>query len=58
MLKYCYHSIVRNYYYFAIVEDFFIRFSWTVVLAIKEVGTSFPMEIIVTIQACLEVLRR
>ena len=52
----------RNYYYFAIVEDLILRFSWTYILAFKELekqGRSpFRMEIIITVFACLEVIRR
>jgi len=48
----------KNYYYFAIVEDFFIRFSWVYILLLQEFGSPIPMEIVVTIFSCLEVIRR
>jgi len=52
----------KNYYYFAIVEDLVIRFSWVYLLIIKhylkEADSNFPAEIFVTFFACLEVMRR
>ena len=52
----------RNYYYFAIVEDLVIRFSWVYILIIKsylkDADFYFSIEIIVTFFACLEVMRR
>ncbi|CAH1786705.1 unnamed protein product [Owenia fusiformis] len=47
----------KAYYYFAIVEDFIIRFSWTVVVTVGE-GEYIHGEILKTILACLEVFRR
>jgi len=48
----------KNYYYFAIVEDLIIRFSWVYILVLKEFGAPLPMEVFTTIFACFEVLRR
>jgi len=48
----------KNYYYFAIVEDLFIRFSWAYILILKELGSPINIEIVVTVFACLEVMRR
>eukprot|EP00088_Acartia_fossae_P029076 TRINITY_DN2988_c0_g1_i11.p1 TRINITY_DN2988_c0_g1~~TRINITY_DN2988_c0_g1_i11.p1 ORF type:complete len:534 (-),score=108.41 TRINITY_DN2988_c0_g1_i11:1518-3119(-) len=52
----------KNYYYFAIVEDLVIRFSWVYLHVIKtrhNDGTiNVPIEIVVTLFACLEVMRR
>jgi len=52
----------KNYYYFAIVEDLVIRFSWVYLIVIRsyldEHDYHIPIEIIVTFFACLEVMRR
>lgn len=47
------------YYYFGIIEDFFLRFSWTISLTFSELyPNSEYKEIIVTILVSLEVFRR
>ncbi|XP_023340360.1 xenotropic and polytropic retrovirus receptor 1 [Eurytemora carolleeae] len=49
-----------NYYYFAILEDLVLRFSWVYILLIKESGLNsiISSEIVTTVFACLEVVRR
>ena len=50
----------RAYYYFAIVEDFVLRFRWSVSIALKETGyiTGNYGEWLSTVFAILEVIRR
>ena len=50
--------IFRNYYYFAIVEDLVVRFSWVYVLILDQFDTGIPREFIITFTAALEVMRR
>ncbi|KER21267.1 hypothetical protein T265_15135 [Opisthorchis viverrini] len=47
----------RAYYYFAIVEDFILRFSWAIRIGIEET-LACPPEMLATISATLEVFRR
>jgi len=48
----------KNYYYFAIVEDLVVRFSWVYVLILDQFDTGIPREFIITFTAALEVMRR
>jgi len=48
----------NGYYYFAIVEDFVLRFSWAYTLALKEGGLGTYSELITSIFSVLEVVRR
>merc|ERR1712025_1515055 len=48
----------RSYYYFAIIEDLVLRFSWSISLAIRENGFKNYNELIVSIFAVMEVVRR
>ncbi|XP_021365536.1 xenotropic and polytropic retrovirus receptor 1-like [Mizuhopecten yessoensis] len=47
----------KAYYYFAMVEDFVLRFAWTLTVSIGE-GGYFPGEALKTLLASLEVFRR
>ncbi|KAG5447196.1 Xenotropic and polytropic retrovirus receptor 1 [Clonorchis sinensis] len=47
----------RAYYYFAIVEDFILRFSWAIRIGIEET-LACPPEMLATISATFEVFRR
>ncbi|XP_077986071.1 xenotropic and polytropic retrovirus receptor 1 homolog [Glandiceps talaboti] len=47
----------KAYYYVAILEDFILRFSWTLTVSVGELGY-FDSDILVTILAPLEVFRR
>lgn len=46
----------QSYYYFAIIEDFILRFTWTITVSIGE-GGMFHSEILKSILASLEVFR-
>jgi len=48
----------KGYYYFAIVEDLVLRFSWAYKLALKEVGFGAYAEFTTSVFAALEVVRR
>ena len=48
----------KNYYYIAIIEDLVLRFSWAISLALKENGFRNYSELIVSVFAVLEVVRR
>merc|ERR1712042_122961 len=48
----------KGYYYFAIVEDLVLRFSWACKLALKEVGFGAYAEFTTSVFAALEVVRR
>ena len=48
----------RSYYYFAIIEDLVLRFSWSISLALRENGFKNYNELIVSIFAVMEVVRR
>lgn len=52
-------AIFQYYYYFGIVEDFILRFSWTFSLTLTELKVTNPTtsEIIVSVLAPLEVFR-
>jgi EXS family len=52
------HEFCRSYYYFAIVEDLFLRFPWVYILLMNEAGLAEYNEGIVSVFACLEVIRR
>ena len=47
-----------SYYYFAIVEDLVLRFSWAISLVLKETGFRQYNELLVSVFAVLEVVRR
>ena len=47
----------KSYYYFAIVEDFVLRFGWAVSLSLTEMGFSSG-DLITSILSPLEVFRR
>ncbi|XP_060078011.1 solute carrier family 53 member 1-like isoform X1 [Ylistrum balloti] len=47
----------KAYYYFAVVEDFVLRFAWTITVSVGE-GGYFPGEALKTLLASLEVFRR
>ncbi|XP_050411533.1 xenotropic and polytropic retrovirus receptor 1 isoform X1 [Patella vulgata] len=47
----------KAYYYFAIVEDFILRFTWSLTVSIGE-GLFFHNEILTTLLASFEVFRR
>eukprot|EP00092_Neocalanus_flemingeri_P019686 GFUD01021321.1.p1 GENE.GFUD01021321.1~~GFUD01021321.1.p1 ORF type:complete len:609 (-),score=153.00 GFUD01021321.1:1150-2838(-) len=48
----------KGYYYFAIVEDLVLRFSWAYKLILKEVGFAAYSELTTSVFAALEVVRR
>merc|ERR1711971_657514 len=48
----------KTYYYFAIIEDLILRFTWTISLALKETGFKQYSELITSVFAALEVIRR
>ena len=48
----------KSYYYFAIIEDLVLRFSWAMALALKENGFRNYSELIISVFAVLEVFRR
>jgi len=48
----------KTYYYFAIIEDMILRFTWTISLALKETGFKQYSELITSVFAALEVIRR
>jgi hypothetical protein len=48
----------RGYYYFAIVEDLFLRVAWVYILLMNESGLTEYSEAVVSVFACLEVIRR
>jgi len=48
----------QGYYYFAIIEDLILRFSWAYQLILKEVGYAAYTELTISIFAALEVIRR
>jgi len=48
----------KGYYYFAIVEDLVLRFSWAYQLVLKEVGFAAYSELTTSVFAALEVVRR
>jgi len=50
--------VCRSYYYFAIVEDLFLRVAWVYILLMNEFGLAEYNEAIVSVFACLEVIRR
>jgi hypothetical protein len=47
----------KNYYYFGILEDFILRFGWTVSVSLTHLGYN-QGELLTTILAILEVFRR
>ncbi|ESP04786.1 hypothetical protein LOTGIDRAFT_184750, partial [Lottia gigantea] len=58
--KYLREEIVyafKAYYYFAIVEDFILRFAWSLTVSVGE-GLLFHNEILTTLLASFEVFRR
>jgi len=46
-----------SYYYFAILEDFFLRFAWVINLLLTEMG-AVPGDVMTSILSPLEVFRR
>ena len=48
--------IFQSYYYFAIIEDFVLRFAWTITVSVGE-GGFIHSEILKSILASLEVFR-
>lgn len=46
-----------RYYYLAIVEDFVLRFGWTLNLSLTEIG-AIPIDLITLVLAPLEITRR
>ena len=48
----------KSYYYFAIIEDFVLRFGWAVSLSLTEMGFSMWGDLITSILSPLEVFRR
>ena len=48
----------KGYYYFAIIEDLVLRFSWAYQLVLKEVGFAAYSELTTSVFAALEVVRR
>lgn len=46
-----------KYYYVAIIEDFILRFGWTLNLSLTEVG-AIPPDLITLVLAPLEIIRR
>jgi len=46
-----------SYYYFAILEDFFLRFAWVINLLLTEIG-AVPGDVMTSILSPLEVFRR
>ena len=48
----------KTYYYFAILEDLILRFTWTISLVLKETGFKPYSELITSVFAALEVIRR
>ena len=51
-------SCRRSYYYFAIVEDLFLRIAWLYILLMNEAGLADYNEGVISVFACLEVIRR
>ena len=48
----------KSYYYFAIIEDFVLRFGWAVSLSLTEMGFSMWGDLITSVLSPLEVFRR
>ncbi len=48
----------RGYYYFAIVEDLILRVAWVYILLMNESGLAEYNEGVISVFACLEVIRR
>jgi len=48
----------KGYYYFAIIEDLVLRFSWAYQLILKEIGFAAYAEFTTSVFAALEVVRR
>jgi len=48
--------LFQSYYYFAMVEDFVLRFAWSLTVSVGE-GLLFHNEALTTLLASLEVFR-
>ena len=49
-------SLLQAYYYFALLENFVLRFAWTITISVGEAGM-MKNEVLMTVLASCEVLR-